>query len=113
MIKETKGKLMPHQMNYQVENIIKITTETKRGKRLGFTLGSEHIIVEPPDKEYPNCNGYVWVKDSNQKYFCLPFYCYKWLGKVADTTKLVKRVRKNTVNILKNHTKTKRIRLKS
>lgn len=113
MIKETKGKLMPHQMNYQVGNIIKITTETKRGKRLGFSLGSEHTIVEPPDENHPNCGGYVWTKDKFGKHFCLPFFCYKWLGKVADTTKLVKRVRKNSANILKNHTKTKRIRLKS
>lgn len=91
-----KTDVKPWEKHYQVGNIVKIVIEPENGRRLGFRLGTEHPIVEPPNKENLNCGGHIWVFDKFGKHFCLPFYCYKWLGKVIkpmETPQKIKRVR--------------------
>jgi hypothetical protein len=88
IIKEEPGKIMAHQRSYQVGNIMRIIKEPRMARRFGFTLGTEHVIVEPPEN-YLNCGGGVWVNDKKGTPRYLRFYECKWTGKVKKRRKRI------------------------
>jgi hypothetical protein len=88
IIKEEPGKIMAHQKSYQIGNIMRITKEPRMARRFGFTLNTEHVIVEPPEN-YLNCGGEVWVNDKKGIPRCLRFYECTWTGKVEKRRKRI------------------------
>lgn len=88
MIKEEPGKVMAHQRSYQVGNIMRITKEPRMARRFGFTLGTKHVIVEPPENQL-NCGRKVWLNDKKGIPRCLQSYEYIWTGKVEKRRKRI------------------------
>lgn len=93
--------IRPCEKHYQPGNIIKIREEPPKARKLGFLLGSTHVI-QPPPKNHINSAMAVWINDKNEKPFYLQFPYWIWTGKIAVPK--VKRIRK-VVN-----TKVKRMR---
>lgn len=91
--------VLPSERCYQVGNIIKIRKEPRRAKLFGFTMGSEHVIQNPP-KEYKghgtsiNCHAGIWVHDVSKRLRFLSWEHYYWTGKTNGLNEKYKIKRK-------------------
>jgi hypothetical protein len=96
--------VLPSERCYQVGNIIKIRKEPRRAKLFGFTMGTEHVIQNPP-KEYKghgtsiNCHAGVWVNDVSNRLRFLSWEYYFWTGRCNKPTEKskIKRIRRNVI----------------